>query len=323
MRPLERLVFSTILQYCNIVVLFSCILAILLVCNIFLMLFACLPFWNNVTFKYGLLSILQRGIITMLSKVIAVANQKGGVAKSTTSVILASILKDKGYNVLLVDADPQCSTTDLLSAETKGTTTLYDLLKGNEDARNAVQTNGFCDIIPCDPLLKDADQSMNDIGKEYKLREALEPLREIYDYIVVDTPPNVGILLINTLTAADTTIVPTQIDRLSLNGLSQFFDLVRVTKKYTNNNLRISGILATRHASRTVLAKQLMSEQIPVISEMLGVDVFNSCIRESVVVRESQYNKIPLSTYAPHAAVTQDYLQFVEEFLEKELKQNG
>ena len=255
--------------------------------------------------------------------IVAIANQKGGVAKSTTATTLAAILTDKGYKVLVVDMDPQCSTTDIFKAETQGVATLYDIFKDGEDAAGAIQKTDICDILPCDPLLKDADKTLTDLGKDFKLKEALEPLKERYDFILVDTPPNVGILLINSLTAADTIIVPTSIDRLSLNGLSQFFDLVFAAKKYTNQNLRVSGLLAIRHSSRTVLAKQLMSEQMPKISEMLGVDVFETVIRESVVVKESQFTRIPLTVYAPDAAVTQDYLAFSEEFLKKELNRNG
>jgi chromosome partitioning protein len=241
------------------------------------------------------------------------------VAKSTTATTLAAILSSKGYKVLAVDMDPQCSATDILMSETKGVATLYDVFVEGEDVSETIQKTTVCDVLPCDPLLKDADKSLTDVGREYKLKEALASIIDKYDFIIIDTPPNVGILLINSLTAADTIVVPTSIDRLSLNGLSQFFDLVFAAQKYTNKNLKVSGLLATRHSSRTILSRQLMSEQMPRISKMLGTEIYKTTIRDSVVIKESQTMRKPLTEYAPNAPVTQDYLQFTEEFLKKEM----
>ncbi len=251
--------------------------------------------------------------------VICFANNKGGVSKTTTATTLATIFKDKGFSVLLVDTDPQCSATDLFRIKTQGTITLYDVLINGDKAEDAIYNTEFCDVIPSDPLLRDADIRLTGVDRNFKLREALEPILDRYDFILIDTPPSQGILLINALTVADTTIVPTTIDRISLAGLSHLFDILYATKKYTNPKLRVSGLLAVRFEARTILARQLMNDQIPVISEMLGVEVFKTTIRDSVVVKEAQTKQIPLIKYDIDANVTKDYLLLADELLQKEM----
>ncbi len=257
-----------------------------------------------------------------MSKVIAIANQKGGVTKSTTSMALAAGLKLKGHRVLLVDTDPQCNASDTFRAKIEGEATLYDLLREDTAAAEAIQQTPFGDILPCDPLLKEAEQFLNQTGREYGLREKLEPLAGDYDYIIIDTPPTLGVLLLNALTAANSLIIPITTDRYSLQGLSQLQDTLTAIRKYTNPALTVSGLLLTKYNGRTLLARDIVDD-LPGIAEMLGTRVFDSKIRESIAVREAQARRLVLFDYAPESTTAQDYTAFVEEFIRMEGSSNN
>ncbi len=251
--------------------------------------------------------------------IVSIANNKGGVSKTTTAITLAAILKEKGYSVLLVDTDPQGSATDQLRVDPKGIATLYDIIFDGEKTENVIIKTDYCDFVPSDPLLRDADKRIAGVDCNFKLKEMLLPVSEKYDFILIDTPPMQGIMLYNALTVCDTAIIPTTINRMALAGLSHLFDIVRSAKKYTNTDLRISGLLIVQLESRTKLARHLMQDQIPKIAEMLDVDVFRSTIRKAVVVPEAQTARIPLIEYAKNDNVTMDYYALTDEFLQKEL----
>lgn len=252
-----------------------------------------------------------------MAKIIAVANQKGGVTKSTTSMALAAGLKLKGYHVLLVDTDPQCNASDTYRAKIEGEATLYDVMKEGCPATEAIQTTPYGDILPCDPLLKEAEQTFTQMGKEFILRERLEPIAGDYDYIIIDTPPTLGVLLANALTAANSVLIPITPDRYSLQGLSQLRETLQTIRKYTNPTLTVSGLLVTKYNGRTVLARDI-NEDLPSIAEMLGTKVFDSKIRESIAVREAQAARLVLFEYAPSSTTAQDYTAFTDEFVRTE-----
>lgn len=251
--------------------------------------------------------------------IVSIANNKGGVSKTTTAITLASILKEKGYSVLLVDTDPQGSATDQLRVNPQGIATLYDIIFDGEKTDNVIIETDYCDFIPSDPLLREADSKLSGVDRNFKLKEALLPVVEKYDFILIDTPPMQGIMLYNALTISETVIVPTTADRIAFAGLSQLFDIVRTVKKYTNTDLRLSGLLIVQLEARTKLARHLLQDQIPKIAEMLDVDVFSATIRKAVAVKESQTERIPLIKYAKNDNVTLDYIALAEEFLQKEL----
>ena len=166
-----------------------------------------------------------------MSKTLAIINQKGGVGKSTTALMLAAGLSLKGFSVLSIDLDAQSNLTYTAGAKTDGATAL-GVLTGEIKAGDAVQHTESGDIIPASKALAGADAFITDTGKEYRLKEALEPVAGQYDYIIVDTPPALGILTINALTACNSVIIPAQADIYSLQGIEQLAETMKPVKKY-------------------------------------------------------------------------------------------
>lgn len=247
--------------------------------------------------------------------VYAIINQKGGVGKSTTAHAVAAGLSLKGYRVLAVDMDAQMNLSYTYRADTEGATVLSMLL-GEATAKDVIQHTEDGDIIPASKALAGADAFISSTGKEYKLREALEPVKKSYDYIILDTPPALGILTINALTACDSIIIPAQADIYSIQGIAQLVETMRPVQKYCNPALRIEGILLTRYSNRTVLSREV-AEMIEQQATVLGTKVFHTTIREAVAVKEAQITRNSLYRYAPKAKVTEDYRAFVDELTGK------
>lgn len=246
-------------------------------------------------------------------KCIAVINQKGGVGKSTTAATVAAGLSLKGYKTLSIDLDAQANLTYTAGAKTTGATAL-GVLTGEAKAENAIQNTDSGDIIAANKALAGADAFIADTGKEYRLKEALEPIRGEYDYIIIDTPPALGILTINALTACDSVIIPAQADIYSLQGIEQLAETMKPVKKYCNPALKIEGILLTRYSPRSVLSREV-AELAEQLAARLGTKVFKATIREAIAVKEAQISQQTLYQYAPKAKVTEDYTALIEELI--------
>ena len=243
------------------------------------------------------------------------ANQKGGVAKTTTAHTTGTGLHRAGFRVLLVDCDPQGNLSDLCGAG-DADITLYDVLKGNADTAEAVRpVPGYpdgLDIIPGGLMLAAADMEFTTPGREYLLREALSTVRGEYDFIVIDTPPALGILTVNALTAADILAIPSAPDRFSLKGLKQLSGTIATIKKYCNPSLQIAGVLLTRTEENTN-ADKVMYESIQTGAEYMGTAVFKTRIRKGVAIREAQIIESDIFREAAGAGVTADYIAFIKE----------
>ena len=250
-------------------------------------------------------------------KTIAIINQKGGVGKSTTAFTLASGLKNKGYKTLCIDMDAQGNLSYTANAN-DDLLTIYDLLAEDANINQAIQHTKNFDLIASSKALSGADGFITDIGKEYKLKEILESVKNDYDYIIIDTPPALGILTVNALTACDSVIIPAQADIYSLQGIEQLSKTIQPIKKYCNDKLKIDGILLTRYSSRAILSREV-AEIANDLAQNLNTKVFKNTIREAIAVKESQINKQSLFDYAPNSNVTNDYLNFINELLEGEL----
>lgn len=246
-------------------------------------------------------------------KIIAVSNQKGGVGKTTTATTLAYGLQMRGKRVLLVDCDPQSNSTDTWRAKnTDGYPTLADLLFTNEPAANCVQHTEFGDILAGDPVLEDAEKHLTGFAGFFKLKKRLEALLPSYDHIILDTPPNLGILLQNALIAAEGVIVPVTCGQYSLQGMSRFMDTVMDVRSQPNPGLEVLGLLLVRYKSRTLLAKEVVVG-LPDLTERLNTTVFDAKIRETQKVDDSQAARMPLLEYSPTATAAEDYMALIEE----------
>ena len=248
--------------------------------------------------------------------VITLANQKGGVSKTTTSSALASGLTNRGYKVLAIDLDPQSNFTlscglDVLSFEE----TIYNVFKGETTIDKViVKTPLGYDLIPGGLSLAGADMEFTQLGREKMLTKSLSKIKDDYDYIICDNSPSLGIITANSLIASDYLIVPMAADIYSLQGLSQLSGFIQNVYENGNPDLKIAGLLITKFNGRQNLSKAIMA-QIESAAEQLGTKVFETHIRESVAIREVALLHGDIFKEAPKANATVDYNNFIDEFL--------
>lgn len=249
-----------------------------------------------------------------MAKTIAVINQKGGVGKSTCVWALAAGLSIKGKRVLTVDLDAQRNLTFTAGIK-ESPTTILDVMIGDAKAASAIQeTRGGPDIIPADRGLAGADGIITEIGKEYKLKEGLAPITSEYDYIIIDTPPSLGILTVNALAACTCVIIPAQADIFSIQGIQQLVETIGPVRKYCNPGLYIDGILLTRFSPRSILSREV-AEMAASLAKEIGTKLYHATIREAVAVKEAQISQQSIYQYAPSANVTKDFEEFVSEVM--------
>ena len=246
-------------------------------------------------------------------KTISITNQKGGTGKTTTAEALSDGLSLRGYRTLRIDLDAQCNLSFTAGADTEGATIL-GVLTGEVKIKDAIQHTDMGDIIPASKALSGADAFIIGTGKEFRLKEALEPVEAQYDFVILDTPPALGVITINALSACNSVIIPAQADVFSLQGIEQLWETIKPVRKYTNPNLAIEGILLTRFNPRSVLSRDI-AELAEKLAKKLGTKLFKTTIREAIAVKEAQISKQSLFGYAPKAKVTEDYSRFIAELL--------
>jgi chromosome partitioning protein len=248
---------------------------------------------------------------------VAVANQKGGVAKTTTAAAMSAALKRRGYRVLAVDMDPQGNLSDCSGAEAYQLPTIYELLKKVATASEVIQHLDAYDAIPANIMLAGAEQELlAETGKEHRLAEVLAPVKDLYDFIVIDTPPSLGVLTVNALTCANEVIIPATAGIFAVNGIKQLGDTIENVRKYCNSGLEIRGILLTKFNPRTTIGKNI-KDLTEGIGKYIDAAVFDTFIRNSVVVEEAQAVKADLYIYKAASTVAEDYNAFVDEYLQK------
>lgn len=249
------------------------------------------------------------------TKVIALANQKGGVGKTTTCHVLAYGLKDRGYKVLLIDTDQQTNLTETFALdEDYQDRNIYQVFKRERKASECIFTaEENLDIIPGSLYMAGADMEFSQAGREFLLKEAIEELRGDYDYIVIDTPPNLGITTTNVIVASDYTIIPMKASKYSVQGLSQLLNTIKVVSGYYNKAHQIKGVLITQYDGRTNIRKNIKSV-VEQVLEAQDIHVFQTVIRNGVAVEEVQYTRESLFAKKKNP-VTEDYRQFIDELL--------
>ncbi len=246
---------------------------------------------------------------------LAAASQKGGVAKTTTNLAIGAKMVQDGKRVLFIDLDPQMNLSTTLKAQTTGVPSSLEVLTGDATIAEVAQAIDGYHVVPASRLNGKADDLMSSVGKDYRLRKALEAVADDYDYAILDTPPALGTLTVNALTAASWVVIPAQADAYSLDGVTDLAATIEAIREYTNPNLNIAGILLTRYNPRTSISK-IIHEDAEAMAEELDTKVFKAWIREATVIKEAQAVKQPIFEYAPSAKVTYDYRFFIDELME-------
>lgn len=248
--------------------------------------------------------------------IITVANFKGGVSKTATAQAIGAWYRRQGNNVLYIDLDSQDNLTYTLQGTATGVLTALDVLTKKATAEESIQHTPNGDLIPGTFELVKLNNILTNVGREYRLREALEPIKGRYDYIVIDTPPQLGIATVDALTAAQWAVIPVQADIYSVQGIEMIADTIKTIQKYSNYDLKVAGILMTRYNKRAIISQD-MRENLQKAAQALDTTVFDTAIRECVSVKEAQAMGQDIFAYAPKSNAAVDYESFIKEFEER------
>ncbi|MGJ9459184.1 ParA family protein [Oceanobacillus sp. CF4.6] len=250
-----------------------------------------------------------------MGKIMSIANQKGGVGKTTSSVNLSACLSSLGNKVLLVDTDPQGNATSGVGINKADVSNcIYNVLVEDLPAEEVViPTNvSNLDIIPATIQLAGAEiELVPIISREIRLKKALESLKEEYDYIIIDCPPSLGLLTINALTASDTVMIPVQCEYYALEGLSQLLNTIRLVQKHLNKHLMIEGVLLTMLDARTNLGIQVIEE----VKKYFQDKVYKTIIPRNVRLGEAPSHGLPIIIYDPKSKGAEVYLELAKEVM--------
>lgn len=253
-----------------------------------------------------------------MGRVIAVANQKGGVGKSTTAINLSACLAEKGKKVLAIDIDPQGNTTSGLGVDKNNVeNTLYELLLGEAEAKDTIVKDVVenVDLIPSNVNLSGAEIELIGVDeKEYIMKKIIDKVRRKYDYIIMDCPPSLNMLTINALTAANSVLVPIQCEYYALEGLSQLIHTIELVKERLNKKLVMEGVVFTMYDARTNLSLQVVEN----VKENLDTTIYKTIIPRNVRLAEAPSHGKPINIYDSKSTGAESYRLLAQEVIDRE-----
>ena len=249
-----------------------------------------------------------------MGKIISVANQKGGVGKTTTTVNLSTILAKKGKKVLLIDTDPQGNATSGLGVSKDVELSVYDILIGDTEFDETLQETAIKNLKVCPSNISLAGaevQLVSMMSREQRLKTKLDKIKDQYDYILIDCPPSLGLVTLNAFTASDNVLIPVQCEYFALEGLGQLLNTVNLVKKHLNKNLEIEGALLTMYDARTNLSNQVVKE----VKKYFEDKVYKTVIPRNVRLSEAPSYGMPITVYDPRSKGAKAYEKFAKELL--------
>ena len=249
-----------------------------------------------------------------MGKVISVANQKGGVGKTTTAVNLSTLLAKRGKKVLLIDTDPQGNATSGLGVTKEVELSVYDILVGETIFEETVQETAIKNLKVCPSNISLAGaevELVSMMSRERRLKEKLDAVKDQYDFIIIDCPPSLGLVTLNAFTASDSVLIPVQCEYFALEGLGQLLNTVNLVKKHLNKNLEIEGALLTMYDMRTNLSNQVVKE----VKKYFEDKVYKTVIPRNVRLSEAPSYGMPISIYDPKSKGAKAYEKFAKELL--------
>lgn len=249
-----------------------------------------------------------------MGKIVSVANQKGGVGKTTTSINLSTLLAKKGKKVLLIDADPQGNATSGLGIEKEQQFSVYDVLIEDIEVENTLQTTQVKNLDLCPSNINLAGAEVQLVGaenREFRLKSKLENIKDDYDYIIIDCPPSLGLVTLNAFTASDSVLIPIQCEYYALEGLGQLLNTIELVKTHMNKDLKVEGALLTMYDARTNLSNQVVNE----VKKYFGDRVYKNVIPRNVRLSEAPSYGMPISLYDPRSKGAKAYEKFAKEFI--------
>ncbi len=251
-----------------------------------------------------------------MGKVISIANQKGGVGKTTTSVNISTILAKKGKKVLLIDTDPQGNATSGLGIEKNFENSVYDVIIGDTKVEDAILETEIKNlkICPSNINLAGAEvELVSMISREYRLKEKLEEVKDKFDYIIIDCPPSLGLITLNAFTSSNSVLIPVQCEYYALEGLGQLINTIELVKKHLNKELEIEGAVLTMYDARTNLSNQVVKE----VKNYFGEKVYKTVIPRNVRLSEAPSFGMPITIYDPRSKGAKCYDKLVKEIIKK------
>ena len=249
-----------------------------------------------------------------MGKIVSVANQKGGVGKTTTSINLSTLLAKKGKKVLLIDADPQGNATSGLGIEKEQQFSVYDVLIEDIEVENTLQTTQVKNLDLCPSNINLAGAEVQLVGaenREFRLKSKLENIKDDYDYIIIDCPPSLGLVTLNAFTASDSVLIPIQCEYYALEGLGQLLNTIELVKTHMNKDLKVEGALLTMYDARTNLSNQVVNE----VKKYFGDRVYKNVIPRNVRLSEAPSYGMPISLYDARSKGAKAYDKLTKEFL--------
>ena len=249
-----------------------------------------------------------------MGKIVSIANQKGGVGKTTTTVNLSTILAKKGKKVLLIDADPQGNATSGLGIEKEVEFSTYDILVNDTEIKDTIQKTMIKNLILCPSNMNLAGaevELVSMMSREQRLKEKLEEVKDVFDYIFIDCPPSLGLITLNAFTASDSVLIPVQCEYFALEGLGQLLNTVNLVRKHLNKTITIEGALLTMYDIRTNLSNQVVKE----VKKYFNDKVYKTVIPRNVRLSEAPSYGMPITEYDPRSKGAKAYTKFAKEFL--------